>query len=130
MLPVPERKIAARGMRPAEVLDNKGCMGEVEGREKRGEGSAWMARLSAPRAAFAVRHKVGRREERGEGSAWMARLSAPRAAFAVRSEEVEGREKRGEGSAWMARLSVPRAASAVRSEAGRREERGRKSKNL
>ena len=71
MLPVPERKIAARGMRPAEVLGNKGCMGEVEGREKRGEGSAWMARLSAPRAAFAVR-----------------------------SEEVEGREKRGEGSAW------------------------------
>ena len=39
----------------------------------------------------------------------MARLSAPRAAFAVRSEEVEGREERGEGSAWMARLSAPRA---------------------
>ena len=30
-----------------------------------------MARLSAPRAAFAARYeKVGRREERVEGSAW------------------------------------------------------------
>ena len=56
-------------------------------REKRGEGSAWLARLGAP-------VKVESREKRGEGSAWSLCSGLPKVG------EVESREKKGEGSAW------------------------------
>ena len=70
-------------------------MYKVESREENGEGSAWLARLSAP-------VKVGNREENGEGSAWSLCSGLP--------SGVESREENGEGSAWLARSGAPRAA--------------------
>ena len=46
-------------------------MREVESREEGGEGSAWLARLSAPRAALLPRVVEVRREKRG-GRGWRA----------------------------------------------------------
>ena len=141
---------------------------KVGSREKKGEGSAWMARLGAPARRFSrasiekerttnghewikprktrktqnhewtrMGTKVGSREKKGEGSAWMARLGAPARRFSRASIEKErttnghewikprktrktqnhewtrmgtkvgSREKKGEGSAWMARLGAP-----------------------
>ena len=49
---------------------------KVGRREEGKEGSAWMARLSAPARRF--RHASHEREEGKGRSAWMARSSAPR----------------------------------------------------
>ena len=47
-----------------------------------------------PKGTFAMGTLVEIREENGEGSAWLARVGAPRAAIsAVRHPEVESREK-------------------------------------
>ncbi len=85
---------------------------KVGSREKKGEGSAWMARLGAPARRFRRAsiekerttkdtkklrttnghewaRKVGSREKKGEGSAWMARLGAPARRFRCASIEKE-----------------------------------------
>ena len=129
---------------------------KVGRREKGEEGSAWLARLSAPRTATlpcdpymffslspacaasaalngSTMRLVERREEGEEGSAWLARLGAPRtatlpcvpymffslspacaASAALNGSTmrlVERREEGEEGSAWLARLGAPRTAT-------------------